>query len=141
MISTRTDSFIAARLDDGEELFAYMLAALGETRTAVIVSAIGMLRDLEIGWLGPDGYEKRRFTDPFEILSISGTVNRKPDGKAFIHPHASLSGRDMAVIGGHLFGGTVNNTCELVFLIPGGMNFERKVLVEGEPPRFCPEKE
>lgn len=141
MISARTDCFIAARLDDGEDLVLSMLEALGETRTAVIVSAIGMIREFEIGWLGPDGYDKSRFSEPFEILSISGTVNRKPDGKSFIHPHASLSGRDLSVIGGHLFGGIVHNTCELVFMIPDGIRFERKVLVEGDPPRFLPEKE
>lgn len=140
MTVKRGKNLIALRLDEGEDLTPSLLEALGDTTSAVIISAIGMLRDIEIGWLGPDGYEKHQFPDPYEILSISGTVNMKSDGKAFIHAHASLSGRDMSVIGGHLFGGTVNNTCEMVFLVPEGLTFERKVLIEGEPPRFCPEK-
>jgi predicted DNA-binding protein with PD1-like motif len=45
----------------------------------------------------------------------------------------------MDALGGHLFSATVHNTLEAVLLIPEGMTFHRKTVIEGEPPRFCPE--
>ena len=140
MIVERDKNLIALRFDDGEDVILRLYEALGDTTSAIFISAVGMLRDFEIGWLGPDGYEKKHFHEAREILSLSGTVNRQDDGEAFIHAHASLAGRDHSVIGGHLFGGTVNFTCELVLMIPEGLIFERKALVEGEPLKFFPKK-
>jgi len=135
----RGENIIAIRFDDGEDFFPALTAALGDTSTAVMISAIGMLRDFEIGWHGPEGYVKEIFHEPFELLSICGTINRKPDGSPFAHLHASLSGLDHTAVGGHLFKGTVNNTCELILMIPKGLVFNRAILKQGEPPRFCPE--
>ena len=140
MIVERDKNLIALRFDDGEDVILRLYEALGDTTSAILISAVGMLRDFEIGWLGPDGYEKKHFHEAREILSLSGTVNRQDNGEAFIHAHASLAGRDHSVIGGHLFGGTVNFTCELVLMIPEGLAFERKVSVEGEPLKFFPKK-
>lgn len=140
MPAARGENLIALRLDDGDDLLPSLKSLLGNDSTAVIVSAIGMLRDFELGWLGPEGYIRRTFREPFELLSVSGTVNRKPDGSAFIHPHASLSGADYSVVGGHLFGGRVHNTLEMVLMVPQDLIFRREILKEGEPPRFCPER-
>ncbi len=139
MTATRGGGLVAVRMEDGEDLFPTLKGSLGDTATAIILSAIGMLRDFELGWLGPEGYVKTIFSEPFELLSICGTINRKPDASAFIHSHASLSGPNLSVVGGHLFKGTVHNTCELVLLVPKGLVFRREILREGEPPRFCPE--
>jgi predicted DNA-binding protein with PD1-like motif len=70
---------------------------------------------------------------------LSGTVNIKPDGSVFVHPHATLSEQNLTARGGHLFAGTVNNTLEAVLLLPEGMTFHRKPVAKGKPPRFCPE--
>lgn len=139
MSTARGGNLIAIRLDDGDDFFPSLNKALKDTSTAVIISAIGMLRDFELGWLGPEGYVKRTFREPFELLSICGTVNAKPDGSPFVHPHASLSGADYLAVGGHLFRATVNNTCEMVLLIPEDLVFRRETLKQGEAPRFCPE--
>jgi uncharacterized protein len=140
MVTARGNNCIAIRLEDGDDFFPAFREALGGVSTATIVSAIGMLRDFELGWHGPKGYVKKTFNEAFELLSISGTVNEKPDGSFFVHAHASLSGADYSAVGGHLFKGTVNNTCEIFLLVPEGLNFHRKVIREGEAPRFCPEK-
>ncbi|MGC9372925.1 MAG: PPC domain-containing DNA-binding protein [Thermovirgaceae bacterium] len=138
---TRRGQLAALRFEDGDDflpLFKHTLQEHG-IASAVILSGIGMLRDFSIGWLGPEGYEKRDVQDPHELLSLSGTVNLKPDGTVFIHPHVTLSDRETNARGGHLFTGTVNNTLEAVLLIPESMTFHRKPVAEGEPPRFCPE--
>jgi len=138
---TRKQQLAALRFDDGDDLFPLFKRTLEEhgIHSAVILSAIGMLRDFTIGWLGPEGYEKHEFNAPHELLSLSGTVNVKPEGDVFIHPHVALSARNMDALGGHLFSATVHNTLEAVLLIPEGMTFHRKPPTEGEPPRFCPE--
>ncbi len=138
---TRRGGLAALRFEDGDDflpLFKHTLQEHGIS-SAVILSGIGMLRGFSIGWLGPEGYEKHDFQDPHELLSLSGTVNVKPDGSVFIHPHVALSNREGNARGGHLFAGTVNNTLEAVLLVPDDMTFHRKPLSEGEPPRFCPE--
>lgn len=140
MSAIREDDLLAIRLDDGEDFFPSLREALGNVSTAVIISAIGMFRDFEIGWLGPEGYVKQSFCEPFELLSLCGTVNRTAEGSPFVHAHASLSGPDHVAIGGHFFKGTVHNTCEMVLLVPKGLVFDRKILKQGEPQRFCPEK-
>jgi len=138
MSAIRKDDLLAIRLDDGEDFFPSLKEALGDISTAVIVSAIGMFRDFEIGWLGPEGYVKQTFCEPFELLSLCGTVNRTPDGSPFVHAHASLSGPDHLTVGGHFFKGTVHNTCEMVLLVPKELVFRREIVIEGGPPRFCP---
>ena len=138
---TRKGQLAALRFEDGDDflpLFKHALQEHGIT-SAVILSGIGMLRDFSIGWLGPEGYEKQEFSAPHELLSLSGTVNVKPDGSVFVHPHATLSEQNLTARGGHLFAGIVNNTLEVVLLLPEGMTFHRKPVAEGEPPRFCPE--
>jgi hypothetical protein len=140
MVSARGKNCIALRLEDGDDFFPALREAMGEVSTAAIVSAIGMLRDFELGWHGPEGYVKKLFREPFELLSITGTINIQADGSPFVHAHASLSGPDYSAVGGHLFHGTVNNTCEIFLLVPEGLTFHRRVIREGEAPRFCPEK-
>lgn len=137
----RKGQVAALRFEDGDDLFPLFRHTLQEQgiRTAVILSGIGMLRDFTIGWLGAEGYEKREFGAPHELLSLSGTVNLKPDGSVFVHPHVTLSEQNMNARGGHLFSATVHNTLEAVLLVPEGMTFHRKPLAEGDPPRFCPE--
>jgi len=138
---TRKGQIAALRFDDGDDflpLFKHTLQDQG-IHSAVILSGIGMLRDFIIGWHGPEGYEKHQYKDAHELLLLSGTVNITPDGSVFVHPHATLSEQNLTARGGHLFAGTVNNTLEAVLLIPEGMTFHRKTVIEGEPPRFCPE--
>ncbi|MEA3508213.1 MAG: PPC domain-containing DNA-binding protein [Synergistota bacterium] len=132
---------IALRFDDGADLLPSLKDALAcrDVTSAVALSGIGMLRNFEIGWHSPDGYLKQVFEEPHELLSFSGTVNRKPDGTVFMHPHVCLSGVDYAARGGRLFRAEVHNTFELVLYLPDGMAFHRATIREGEPPRFVPE--
>ncbi|HPK43239.1 MAG TPA: DNA-binding protein, partial [Synergistales bacterium] len=64
MIVERNKNLIALRFDDGEDVIPRLYEALGDTTSAILISAVGMLRDFEIGWLGPEGYEKKRFHEP-----------------------------------------------------------------------------
>jgi len=138
----RSGNIISLRLEDGTDLLPELKHILEkeDIKGAVILSAIGMLRNFTIGWLGPEGYVKKEYHDPYELLSISGTVNIMEDWGVFIHPHAALSGQDHKTIGGHLFHGEVHNTLEAVLLVPEGVTYHRKALEEGGYKKFCPQK-
>ncbi|MFO7882696.1 MAG: DNA-binding protein [Kosmotogaceae bacterium] len=107
------------RFDDGDSFVDELHSKLKETglNSGIIISGVGMLRNVTLGWFNVDtsGYEHTTYSDPYEVLSLSGNISLK-DGKPFAHVHASLAGRDNKVIGGHLFSGAVCNTIELFLL-------------------------
>ena len=136
MIVERDENLVALRFDDGEDLMPRLLETLGDTTSAVIISAVGMLRDFEIGWLGPRATRRNdsmALRDPLPF----GDGEPPAGQKALYHAHASLAG-GIVPSSGHLFSATVNFTA-MVFWCPR-LAFERKVIVEGEPMRFFPGK-
>jgi len=60
-----------------------------------------MLRDFEIGFFGPKGYEKTVVNDRHELLGLHGSIAMRAEPK--LHLHVTLGRRDHAAIGGHLF--------------------------------------
>ncbi|MCF7935628.1 MAG: DNA-binding protein [Synergistales bacterium] len=138
--SCRDTLTYALRLNDGESFFPALKGFLEKEQiaSAAIISAVGMLRDVTIGWFSGTEYKKHTFREGMEVLQISGTTSIKEDGEPFFHHHCTLADGTHAAYGGHLFEGTVHNTMELLFLVPQGMEFHRRLLVEGEQPRFCP---
>lgn len=137
----RSDDWLAFRLDDGVDFFPAVKAILvaEDVTTAVLVAAAGMMKDVTIGWNRGDQYLRRTVEEPLEILGLSGTVSRKPNGDPFFHAHATFGDSLHRAWGGHLFRGTVKETCELVFALPQAMTFYRMPLAPDELPRFCPE--
>jgi len=57
-------------------------------------------------------YLKKKFTGPFEVLSLIGNVAQGEEG-ILIHAHAVLGKKDFSVFGGHLVSATVGGTLEL----------------------------
>jgi predicted DNA-binding protein with PD1-like motif len=118
MIYKRDASVLFIRLDNGEDFYGTLYAVLKENQvtSGVFLSGIGMLMDFEIGWfnLSTKMYEKESYTEAYELLGLCGNLSVK-EGELFAHFHASLSGKDHRVVGGHLFSGTVCNTVECFF--------------------------
>jgi predicted DNA-binding protein with PD1-like motif len=73
-----------------------------------VMSGIGAVSEAELGYFnaGTKAYEKVRFKENLEIVSLRGNISRK-DNEVFPHLHAVLSKRDFSAIGGHLFSGIV----------------------------------
>lgn len=132
--------FLAIRLDEDEDFYPALkhIFVKEGLDTAVLISGVGMLREAELGWFDGKNYLVRTYQAPHEILALSGTVNRKPDGSVFVHCHSSLGDREHRAFGGHLIRGRVYQSCELVFALPQALVFHRQSLQEGQPPRFCP---
>lgn len=102
------------KLSDGEDVFASLEAVCGTHHVAsgVVLWGIGMLRDFEIGSLGPQGYEKSSYADRHELLAFHGSIAIRAEPK--FHLHVAVAKRDHGVVGGHLFRATaciVNEIC------------------------------
>jgi len=113
MHSSVEGELVIAKLDDGEDLLASIeeLAAKHRIENAMVMWAIGMVRDLEIGYFTGKAYERAKYAEPLELLSLHGTYAGKADPK--IHVHVSAAGRDHRTIGGHVFRATVSTLNEL----------------------------
>ncbi|MCK5802683.1 MAG: DNA-binding protein, partial [Lentisphaeria bacterium] len=68
MIEARTASEWVVRLQDGEAL-ADGLRGL-ESNAALIVSGIGMVRDITLGYWNGSEYEAHAYPEPAELLSL-----------------------------------------------------------------------
>jgi uncharacterized protein len=112
---------IACRFTPGEDL-RDAIERLGEehhVEAGCILSAVGSLTTATLRLAGAQTFAK--FTGPFEIVSLSGTVS--PSGA---HLHLSMAGADGNAIGGHLVHGCViHTTAEIVLADMTGVRFLR----------------
>lgn len=106
MQSATEANVVMVKLSDGEDVFASLEQVCRERGIAsgTVQWGIGMLRDFEIGYFGPDGYEKEAYADPHELVAMHGSIAMGSEPK--FHLHVALAGRDHRVVGGHLFRAT-----------------------------------
>ncbi len=112
--------------EDGEK-YEEILKGLKESpetpETMVVLSAAGMVRKVKLGfWTGKE-YEIHEFSDPAELLAISGMISKIAD--PFFHFHVVIGTADGKAAGGHLLEATVHNTLEL-FLLGSSIKLVRK---------------
>ena len=124
MIKAESGQDIAIRLIDGEDLIDSLMSLLLDR--AVLVSGVGMLRDLELGYWNGSGYDVQRIPEPVELLSLQGNFARKED-EIIIHCHATIAKHGAASFGGHVLRATVNNTAEIYIRKLAGISMERKM--------------
>ncbi|MGA7860228.1 MAG: DUF296 domain-containing protein [Thermoplasmata archaeon] len=115
------------RLDQGQDLFATLsdFARQHQIRAAAVVSGIGMLRDITIGYWNGSEYVRKDLPDPHELVGLHGSI-AEADGPS-IHLHAALAAANHLLVGGHLMRGTVwvlNET--LIETFPGRV-FDRPI--------------
>ncbi len=115
------------RMDDGEDFYETLYGVLKEVgwKSGVVLGAIGMLKDFEIGWFNVQKgeYEKEFISVPHELVSVQGNLSDK-DGEVFAHLHVSLAGPSRSIVGGHLFKATACNTVEM-FILRSNLNLYR----------------
>jgi uncharacterized protein len=118
LLATRADgskeyALVLARGD--EVMTALSDFARAERITAASFTAIGAVRDAEVGWFD---FEKQRYKamlhdDQLEVLSLLGDIGVGADGGATVHAHASLGRESGRAFGGHLIRATVSPTLEV----------------------------
>ncbi|HAF70742.1 MAG: hypothetical protein XD60_0668 [Acetothermia bacterium 64_32] len=111
MIKAKSGDLWVIRFQDGEKL-PQGLVDLG-IRSAAILGAVGMLRDLVLAYWDGERYLEEPVAEPVELLSLLGNLGEK-EGETVVHAHVAAAKRGGAVVGGHLLSATVHNTVELI---------------------------
>lgn len=122
------DQHILAVFDRGEKIVAG-LTQVAKTHQVdgATLFGLGALEKVELGYydLHKKEYLRKTFDETdYELISLQGNFSWR-DGDYFTHVHASLSGPDFKVFGGHLLEAEVAVTAE-VSIIPLGRLPERK---------------
>jgi len=104
---------LIVKLEDGEDVHTNLIDACRRhgIRFGWVYGGIGILREFTLGYFTGKNYIKKYFEEPYELLSLSGSVTL--DTEVPIHLHCSLSSREFNVLGGHLFKGTTNVLSEV----------------------------
>ena len=122
----------AVRVDKGEEILAKLEeVAVKENVAFARVSAIGAVGSFTAGVFDTVAkqYRSHEFNGNFEIVSLSGTVDRM-DGDFYAHLHMSAGNERGEVFGGHLNRAVVSATCEMIVSLIDGetdRQFDEKV--------------
>ena len=103
------------KLDSGESIIPALETICSESSvdSGTVVWGIGRLRNTEIGYLKGKNYEKRIVENHAEVVSFHGSI---ADSTPKLHVHVGLALRDHSIVGGHLFGGTVDPMMEIQVL-------------------------
>ena len=119
MKTAKIGDIIVIRLDDKEEIFSDLEKAFNKYKlhSAVIISAIGMMQKVKLGYFtGKGSYKGTKYVGYFEIVGFSGSLLKTKTGEFKPHIHIVLSKKNKKTVGGHLVEGTVFNTLELFLL-------------------------
>ena len=111
MIEARNAGEWVVRLQDGENV-TDVLRGL-ESDSALILTGIGMVRDVKLGFWNGSEYEVHAYPKPADLLSLQGNLAVDDAGERIAHVHISLSRQDGSMRGGHLVAATVHNTLEM----------------------------
>lgn len=113
-------NILMVRLETGEKILEKLKEVVESNRvvSGVVLSGIGMLKDIEVGYFQSleKGYQRHYIPYPCELVSLSGNISRQEEGYN-IHLHVGLIKPDGDSTGGHLFGGTVQYTNEIFILL------------------------
>ncbi len=129
MISQVSWDKLFVRLFPDEDFYPSLEKAFRQhkVKTAVLVSAAGMLAEVELrAFIGNGQYATSNFGEAMELVSATGTAALQQDGTYAFHIHACLADHSANAFGGHLGAGKVKVTNELVFLLSDAPVIRRK---------------
>jgi len=117
------------RLDDGQDLFAELVAFAEreQLRAAAIAFGIGMFRRAVLGYWDGAQYVRSPLSVPHEVVGLHGSI-AVADGRPSVHLHAALAGPDHRLVGGHLIEATVGVLQELLVEAFPGRTFGRPLV-------------
>jgi predicted DNA-binding protein with PD1-like motif len=104
---------IIIRLFTEESLFPSLaeICRLKQVQTAVIVSAIGQIKEFILGYFNGEKYLLYQSPMTHELISISGIISRSSQGTDYdFHLHAAVANSSHQVYGGHLKQAVVQGT-------------------------------
>lgn len=115
--SAAGERIYVAVLESGDEV-SECLSRLAEEESlsGAQVTAIGAFRDATLAFFDWEtkAYEEIPVNEQVEVLSLNGDIALDEHDRPKLHLHAVLGRRDGSTIGGHLMGGHVRPTLEVV---------------------------
>ena len=121
--------FIVLKLNNNENVFECIHETVVKynIKSGLILTGIGMIKDFELGYFDPGGYIIDHFSEPHELVTMSGSiVFPKNDPKnAIPHIHCTVADHSHHVFGGHLHKATVNIINEISIKRLNDLNLKR----------------
>ncbi len=118
--------FIAVVMDDGEDLINNLekiACGYKNEKILCVISALGMLKEVKMGYWNGKEYDIYQIEEPVELLGISGIIT--PNTEPFYHFHIYVGTKEGKAYGGHLISAKICNTLE-IFLIKGNIKVIRR---------------
>jgi predicted DNA-binding protein with PD1-like motif len=115
---SKKGNILVVRLFPEEDVVESLKQALLKTgiKNAVILSGIGMLRDIELKvYTGKGKYKSKLFKKDYELVSFSGNIVRAEEGH-ILHIHTAIADHSYRCYAGHFGGGKVAVTLEAVIM-------------------------
>jgi len=115
---TKKGNILVVRLFPEEDVLESIKVALRKSglKNAVIVSGIGMLRDIELRvFVGKGKYKSKVFKKDWELVSFSGNIVEAEEDY-ILHIHTAIADHSYKCFAGHFGGGRVAVTLELVIM-------------------------
>ena len=111
MESSEEKNIIVARLDDGEDVISSIMALSKKhgLKGGLIVSGIGMLEDVVLGFFDGEKYLEKRLEGSYELVGMHGSI-----AEGSVHIHAVLGDEDCGAKSGHLLRAKVKVQNELM---------------------------
>jgi predicted DNA-binding protein with PD1-like motif len=117
MNSRENNNIIFIRLFPNEDLKKKLKEAcrIHDVKNAIILSGLGQLKNIKLGFFKKDKYIQEYFSSPYELLGLTGSICKKYDDY-LLHLHTILGNNNFKTIGGHLIEGKVEITNEIVLM-------------------------
>ena len=128
MKSKENNNIIFIRLFPEENVNEQLIKACKNhnVKTAIVLSGIGQLKYAQLGYfVEKENYAPETFSEPLELLSITGNICRQEDGYT-LHLHVVLGDKEKKTIGGHFIDGNISITGEII-LLKSDINIKRKI--------------
>ncbi len=124
MEMARRESCVILRLEHGEDILRSIEeAAKTESGTMFVTMGLGMISEFELGYFDHGVYVTKEFIEPYELLSMQGSV--ATSGNPRIHIHVAVADKGHSARGGHLTRGRVWMSNEIVMLRVGDLRSSR----------------
>jgi len=127
------NNFILAKFSKGNII--KNLSVLMEKRcfdSALVISGIGMLKNITIGYFNGEDYVKEQIKDPVELVSLQGNISRmQKTNEVVCHLHVAVADQNHHLTGGHLIDGEVMVVNEIVLKKLDSVRIRRKKNQQG----------
>lgn len=118
MQKKQTESGYILVLDRGDELIATLRSFASQCNVdTAFLRGLGAVDQLELGYFRPEKqrYERRRFDEELEVLTITGSISLLDD-EPKPHVHGIFGRSDFSTLGGHVFEAVCSVTLEIEVL-------------------------